>query len=125
MRNLSIPQITGIFDPVSKRSDGTITPQAPVIISGHHLDMPSLGKITLCLAPAIDFTRVIEITCICKRSDEQVIITLPYLEPGEYFPAVLIQDTETESAIYILPVSWIVQPYRCGRINDGYEVANE
>lgn len=128
MGKLSIPQITGIYDPVSGRSDGTITPLAPVVVSGCHLDMMyPLGEITLCLASAIDFIHVIEITCIYKRSDEQIIITLPYLKPGEYFPAVLMRskDKDKEKSVYILPVSWIVQPYRCDNMSDYYKMASE
>lgn len=113
MRELCIPQITGIYDPISRRSDGTITSQAPVIVAGINLNMHSLGEITFCLASAIDFIRVIKVSCIYKCSNEKVIISLPYLEPGEYFPAVLMHDKNNETSIYIFPVSWVVQPYGC------------
>lgn len=124
MREISIPQITGIYDPISGRNDGTITSQAPIVVSGYNLNMHPLGEITLCLASAIDFIRVIKVTCIYKCSNEEVIISLPHLEPGEYFPAVLIHDNNNEVSIYIFPESWIVRPYRCDRMNDFYEIEN-
>lgn len=107
---IDIPRITGVFDPLSKKKDGTITPQAPVVVSGCNLNLKALGDSRFCLTSAIDYIRVIELSFVYKRSDEQVVILLPYLEPGEYFPAIVIQESSGENSIYILPVSWVVRP---------------
>ena len=33
------PAIEKVYDPSSKKCNGRITPQAPIVITGHHLDM--------------------------------------------------------------------------------------
>lgn len=110
VKEISIPQITGIFDPLSGRNDGTITPQAPVVVWGRNLEMDVPGETRLCLASAVDFIRVIEFPSVYKRTSGQTILLLPYLEPGEYFPAILINAGAEGNSIYILPVSWVVLP---------------
>ena len=89
-RQMEVPIITGVYDPVSRKYDGTITSQAPIIVSGRHLDMLDLGNIRLCLASAVDYDRVIEVLHVYKYAHNQVIVSLPFLIPGEYFPAVKI-----------------------------------
>ncbi|MEB3373972.1 hypothetical protein SFC43_14005 [Bacteroides sp. CR5/BHMF/2] len=49
-RQMEVPVITGVYDPLSKKYDGTITSQAPIIVSGRHLDMLDLG-ISGCALP--------------------------------------------------------------------------
>ncbi|MCS3112274.1 hypothetical protein ACIXCH_00905 [Bacteroides fragilis] len=44
-----------------------------------------------------------------KRSDEQAILHLPYLEPGEYFPSIVMQESDGKNSVYILPDSWVVR----------------
>lgn len=105
-----MPVITGIYDPLSKKCDGTVTSQAPVIVSGRYLDMLGFGKIKLCLVPATDDGRVIEVMQIYKLSHHRVIASLPFLVPGEYFPAVRIAKKGYEDWVYIFPVSWVVLP---------------
>lgn len=78
-----IPVITGIYDPITRKSNGTITPQAPVMISGSHLDMSGWGEFELCLIHSTDNSRIIEISNIHRLSDKNILLTLPYLEPGE------------------------------------------
>lgn len=114
-RQMEVPIITGVYDPVSRKYDGTITPQAPIIVSGRHLDMLDLGNIRLCLASAVDSDNVIEVLCVYKYACNQVIVSLPFLLPGEYFPAVKIMKEKSEDAVYIFPVSWMVVHEEYGR----------
>lgn len=113
-KEIEVPVITGIYDPLSRKYDGTITPQAPVIVSGRYLDQLDMGELRLCLAPAIDYGTVIEVLRVYKFAHNQVIASLPYLPPGEYFPAVKLVRRGAEDAVYIFPVSWVVMP-------EGYE----
>ena len=109
-RQMEVPVITGIYDPLSKKDDGTITSQAPIIVSGENLDMLDLGNIRLCLAAAVDYGNVIEVPYVYKYAHNQVIVSLPFLIPGEYFPAVKIMKKKCEDSVYIFPVSWVVMP---------------
>ena len=45
------PAIEKVYDPSSKNYNGRITPQAPIVITGHHLDMLTWdsANYTLCL----------------------------------------------------------------------------
>lgn len=108
---ICIPQITTVYDPLSRRCDGTITPQAPVVVSGCNLKVQGRKNVSFCLIPAVDYIRVIELECIHKYSDTKIIVELPELEAGEYFPAIRISDTDGDESMYILPVSLIVHPY--------------
>ena len=113
-RQMEVPIITGVYDPVSRKYDGTITPQAPIIVYGRHLDMLDLGNIRLCLASAVDYGKVMEVLHVYKYAHNQVIVSLPFLIPGEYFPAVKLMKKKSEDAVYIFPVSWVV-------MQEGYE----
>lgn len=109
-KQIKVPVITGIYDLMSRRNDGTITSQGPIVVSGTDLAMLDLESIRLCLAPVTDCNRMIEIHYIYKYSHNRVIVSLPLLVPGEYFPAVKIMRREKEDSIYIFPVSWVVLP---------------
>lgn len=109
-RQIDVPVITGIYDPLSKRYDGIITSQAPVIVSGRHLEQLNSESLILCLAPAIDYDRVIEVPQVYKYAHNQVIASLPFLIPGEYLPAVKFIKKGQEDSVYIFPVSWVVLP---------------
>ncbi len=109
-RQIEVPIITGVYDPLSKKYDGTITSQAPIIVSGRHLDMLDFGNFRLCLASAVDYDSMIEIPHVYKYAHHQVIASLPFLIPGEYFPAVKIIKKKCEDSVYIFPVSWVVMP---------------
>lgn len=108
IRHGEVPVITGIYDPLSRKSDGTISSQAPLIISGRHFDLFDRGSIRLCLASAVDYGRMIEVHHVYKYTAQQVIISLPVLKPGEYLPAVKIWRKGEEPWLYIFPVSWVV-----------------
>lgn len=107
-KGINIPEITNTYDPVSKRNDGTITPLAPILISGHNLDMKTSDGFRLCLTPATEYVRIIEIPCVHTHTDARLVISLPELQPGEYFPAMLIEHSKGERELYILPASWVV-----------------
>lgn len=109
-RQIEVPIITGVYDPLSGKYDGTVTSQAPIVVSGRHLDMLNADNITLCLAPAVDSEQVINVLEVYKLTHNQVIASLPVLKPGEYFPAVKIKRRMQEEYIYIFPVSWLVPP---------------
>lgn len=109
-KQIEVPVITGVYDTLSRKYDGTITSQAPIIVSGRHLDTLDLENIRLCLAPAVDYDNVIEIAHVYKYAHNQVIVSLPFLIPGEYFPAVKLMKQKSEDAVYVFPVSWVVMP---------------
>lgn len=108
-KEIEIPQITKVYDTLSKSKDGTVSPQAPVIVSGYNLKLKASVNSRFCLTQVIDFIRVIEFPFVYKHSNEQAILHLPCLEPGEYFPSIVIQESDGKNSIYILPDSWVVR----------------
>lgn len=119
VNNICIPEITATYDLLSRRRDGTITPQAPVIISGNHLTMHGKKDIRFCLTSAVDYVRVIEVGYIYQYSDCRIIADLPELEAGEYFPAIRMPDADGNESLYILPVSWVVRSYPYDWMSEG------
>lgn len=109
-KQLEVPEITGVYDPLTHKRDGTITSQAPIIVSGKHLDMLDLSNIRLCLVPATDSDMIIEVLHVYKYTANQVIVSLPFLMPGEYSPVVRVIRGEQEEVMYIFPVTWKVKP---------------
>ena len=114
---LVIPEITGIYDPLSRRCDGHVTPQAPVVISGHHLCMRMLDNARFCLVSALEYVRVIELNPVYTYSDTRIIISVPALDAGEYFPAVIIPEPDGDDSLYVFPVSLVVDAYPYARMN--------
>lgn len=108
-KEIEIPQITKVYDLLSKRKDGTVTPQAPVIVSGCNLKLKASVNSRFCLIQVIDFIRVIEFPFVYKHSNEQAILHLPYLEPGEYFLSIVIKESGGKNSVYILPDLWVVR----------------
>lgn len=45
----SVPVIIEVYDLLSGKHDGTITPWAPIIVSGSRLDMYARDTVRLCL----------------------------------------------------------------------------
>ena len=41
---VDIPEITGVYDPLSGLRDGTITSQAPIVVSGYNLKPLCVGE---------------------------------------------------------------------------------
>ena len=120
INRICIPEITAVYDLLSRRSDGTITPRAPVVVSGHNLKVHGRENVSFCLIPAVDYVRVIEVGYIYQYSDSRIIADLPELEAGEYFPAIRMPDADGNESLYIFPVSWIVRSYPYDRMNEIY-----
>lgn len=104
----SVPAITEVYDPLSGRRDGTITPWAPIIVSGNRLDMYARDTVRLCLVSATDERRVIEVGHIYKYSCNKVIVALPELKPGGYIPAFKILQKDGSALLQVLSVLWNV-----------------
>lgn len=104
----NIPVISGVYDPLTGMRDGTITPNAPVIVTGENLRLSSLGTIYLGLSPVSDKGTLIHVKRVFKYTDTEVLVILPNLEPGEYFPVMMISTGGKIDFTYTLPVSWRV-----------------
>lgn len=104
----SVPVITEVYDLLSGKHDGTITPWAPIIVSGSRLDMYARDTVRLCLVSATDTRRVIEVGHIYKYSCNKVILALPELEPGGYVPAFKILQEDGSTLLQVLSVLWNV-----------------
>ena len=104
----SVPVITEVYDLLSGKHDGTITPWAPIIVSGSRLDMYARDTVRLCLVSATDARRVIEIGHIYKYSCNKVILALPELEPGGYVPAFKILQEDGSTLLQVFSVLWNV-----------------
>ena len=86
---VDIPEITGVYDPLSGLRDGTITSQAPIVVSGYNLNRYALENIRLCL--------------VTHAKPEQVIdIRLVYT-----YSAVILKGDEKK--VYVLPMRWVVR----------------
>lgn len=109
-KNIKIPVIKGVRDLLSKKRDGTITSQAPIVVKGENLNMFDLDRVRLCLVCSSDVNLMIDICDIYKYSSEQVIVSLPILMPGEYFPAIKILEKDKEAFIYIISMPLTVLP---------------
>lgn len=106
-RGVDIPEITGIYDPLSGKKDGTITPMAPLVVWGRNLRHYALEDFKLCLVAQRKPVEVIEIKLVYTYSNKKVIAAIPELKPGEYRPAVRLKDDEGK--VYVLPAVWVVR----------------
>lgn len=104
----SVPVITEVYDLLSGKHDGTITPWAPIIVSGSRLDMYARDTVRLCLVSATDVRRVIEVGHIYKYSCNKVILALPELEQGGYVPAFKILQEDGSTLLQVFSVLWNV-----------------
>ena len=104
----SVPVITEVYDLLSGKHDGNITPWAPIIVSGSRLDMYARDTVRLCLVSATDARRVIEVGHIYKYSCNKVILALPELEPGGYVPAFKILQEDGSTLLQVFSVLWNV-----------------
>ena len=103
------PVIKEIYDPSNERRNGNITPEAPIVITGHNLDMLTWESTNLYLVSSIDDKMLIECGDIHKYSNNKVYTTIPDIDEGEYFLALMILMKDKESFLYIFPISLIVQ----------------
>lgn len=102
-----VPVISSVYDPLTGMRDGTITANAPVVITGENLCLSSLGTIYLGLSPVSDKGTLIHVKRVFKYTDTEVLVILPELEPGEYSPVMMIHTGKVDFT-YTLPVSWRV-----------------
>ncbi len=103
-----VPVISSVYDPLTGMRDGTITANAPVVITGENLCLSSLGTIYLGLSPVSDKGTLIHVKRVFKYTDTEVLVILPDLEPGEYSPVMMIHMGGKMDFTYTLPVSWRV-----------------
>ena len=99
----NVPVIKEIYDPLTGLRDGTITPNAPVVITGENLCLSSLGTIYLGLSPVSDKGTLIHVKRVVKYTDTEVLVILPTLEPGEYSPVMMIHAGGKVDFTYTLP----------------------
>lgn len=81
--------IEGIYDPLSRRRDGVITPCAPLLV---HMEgtLPGEGeRVELFLCPE-DGGEPIPVRQVCIHTSRKVIVMLPYLPPGDYRPVMTV-----------------------------------
>lgn len=102
--DMNAPVIRDMYDPLSGLHDGTITPNAPIVVIGEDLCPPLPGKVHWGLSPAGDKERFIEIRKIYKYTDIQLLMLLPKLEPGEYFLVMKVCTENKADFIYPLPI---------------------
>ena len=99
-----VPVIKDVYDPLTGLRDGTITPNAPVVITGENLCLSSLGTIYLGLSPVSDKGTLIHVKRVFKYTDTEVLVILPVLEPGEYSPIMMIHAGGKIDFTYTLPI---------------------
>lgn len=104
-----IPVIESIYDPLSQRRDGTITPCAPVLIFGYNLLCWPKEQVEFCLCPVEEPGRMIPVTEVHKHTEKQILVTLPDLDKGDYRLVLHLSDGEGEKQVYYFPVTWQVK----------------
>ena len=97
------------FPVIKERRNGTITPEAPIIITGQNLDMLTWESTNLYLVSSVNDRMLIECGDIHKYSDDKIYMTVPDINEGEYFLALMILMKDKESFLYIFPISLVVQ----------------
>ena len=106
-RGVDIPEITGIYDPLSGKKDETSTPMAALVVWGRNLRHYALEDFKLCLVAQRKPVEVIEIKLVYTYSDKKVFAAIPEIKPGEYRPAGRLKDDEGK--VYVLPAVWVVR----------------
>lgn len=97
------------MNPSNERRNGTITPEAPIVITGQNLDMLTWESTNLYLVSSVNDRMLIECEDIHKYSDDKIYMTVPDISEGEYFLALMILMKDKESFLYIFPISLVVQ----------------
>lgn len=100
------PVIKEIYDPSNERRNGTITPEAPIIITGQNLDMLTWESTNLYLVSSVNDRMLIECGDIHKYSDDKIYMTVPDINEGEYFLALMILMKDKESFYTSFPYLW-------------------
>ena len=100
------PVIKEIYDPSNERRNGNITPEAPIVITGHNLDMLTWESTNLYLVSSVNDRMLIECGDIHKYSDDKIYMTVPDINEGEYFLALMILMKDKESFYTSFPYLW-------------------
>lgn len=109
-KQTEIPVIEGIYDPLSLRRDGTITPCAPVLISGYNLLCWPKDKSRFFLCPADEPDHMFPVLGVYKHTEEQLLITLPDIKKGYYHLALQLEgEGGLKEMVYHFPVNWQVK----------------
>lgn len=104
------PRIDEVFDTISQKKDGTITPCSPVVIKGVNLICNKDKKQTcFYLLSNKEGEGPIPIEQIYHAVEGKVVMFLPNLSPGNYQPMITIKEGEQEIKRYPLPLSWTVK----------------
>ena len=107
---IHLPEITRVYDLMSKKQDGTITPQGPVIVSGRYFNMYMQASVRLCLVPTDHPEKVIEVTSVYRHSEGEIFVSIPQMPPGEYSPAIKIfRPGKREAELVVLGDKWRVE----------------
>lgn len=105
-----VPRIDEVFDTISQKKDGTITPCSPVVIKGVNLICnKNKGQTCFYLLPNKENENPIPIEQIYHAAEGKVVIFLPNLSPGDYQPMITIKEEGQEIKKYPLPLSWTVK----------------
>ena len=104
-----IPVIEGVYDPLSQRRDGTVTPCAPILIFGYNLLCWPKEKVEFCLCPVEEPERMMAAIEVHKHTEQQLLVTLPDIEKGEYQPVLRLIEEEGDGQVYYFPVTWKVK----------------
>ena len=108
LKQTDVPVIEEVYDPLSQRRDGTITPCAPILITGSNLLCWPKEQVSFYLCPVEEPGRMIAVDAIYKHAEDQMLVTLPDLDKGEYHP-VLCLKKDGEAQTYYFPVTWQVK----------------
>lgn len=104
-----IPVIESIYDPLSQKRDGTITPCAPVLIFGYNLLCWPKDQVEFFLCPAEELKNMIPVLEVYKHTEQQILITLPDIKKGFYQLALQLKGEAGERQVYHFPVVWQVK----------------
>lgn len=103
------PIIDHIYDPLSQRHDGTITPCAPVLISGQDLLCWAKEQVEFCLCRVEEPGRLIPVNAVYKHTEKQMLVAMPDLEKGEYHPVFRLVNENGKRSTYYFPDTWQVK----------------
>lgn len=103
------PVIEGVYDPLSQRRDGTITPCSPIVISGRNLLWCPEEQVEFCLCPVEDPVWIMPVFEVHKHTERQLLVTLPDMKKGAYRPVLRLTGENGEGQVYYFPVIWQVK----------------
>lgn len=105
------PRINEVFDTISQKKDGTITPCSPIVVKGENLicDKDKKQTFFFLLSDRGEGEILTPIEQIYHFKEGKIVMFLPNLPPGNYQPVLIIKEGKTEIKKYFLPTTWIVK----------------